>query len=98
MEIHLTVSSDLPSDHIKSTFTSALSSAGLDCKELCLKKYPGSTHWHITKPGEKGTLEATWRPSKRQFWFSIHSNRRSDWQEGTIQTLGALLDPNFRSN
>jgi len=58
---------------------------GLVFKRLSLKKFPGSVHWHITKPGEKGTLEATWWEGK--FWFSVHENRMGQWQHEGLDTL-----------
>lgn len=76
---------------VSSRLEEACGSMGLVFKRLSLKKFPGSVHWHITKPGEKGTLEATWWEGK--FWFSVHENRRSEWVDGVVATLSLRLIP-----
>lgn len=53
---------------------------------------PGSTHWHIRKPGITGTLEATWLPATGHFWFSIHDNRRGDWIATAVDELRQQLE------
>jgi hypothetical protein len=59
-------------------FEDRCSKMGLLVKRLELKKFPGCTHWHLTKPGETGTLEATWW--RGRLWLSVHDNRKAEWQ------------------
>ncbi len=63
----------------------------LEFKQLNLAKYPGCVHWHITKKGSKGTIEATWWPAQSEFWISVHANRASDWQEPVILAVQDLF-------
>lgn len=59
--------------------------------EVSLRSIPGSRHWHVRKPGVAGTLEATWLPAERRFWFSVHDNRAGDWIETAIVSLSKEL-------
>ena len=59
----------------------------LACKRLTLQKFPGCTHWHLTKLGQKGTLEATYWPRGKRWWLSVHGNREADWQTAIISEL-----------
>lgn len=56
-----------------------------------LKTYPGSTHWHLRNPEERGTIELTWWPEKHRCWISIHDNRRGGWQATAIEKLTQIL-------
>lgn len=58
-----------------------------------LRKFNGSVHWHIKRPGESGTLEATWWPKTGQFWLSVHANRGANWIEEAIAKIKA--SPHF---
>lgn len=49
-----------------------------------LKTYPGSVHWHLTKPGERGVLEVTWWPASRRLWLKVHPMREADWIDEAI--------------
>lgn len=74
-----------------SLFEARCRELGLAHKRLDLKKYPGASHWHLTKDGEKGTLEATFWPAKNRLWLSVHANRTSPWQDTMrIQLLNAF--------
>ena len=55
--------------------------------EVSPRSLPGSRHWHIRKPGVAGTLEATWLPAERRFWFSVHGNHAGEWIENAIVAL-----------
>ncbi len=44
-----------------------------------LSTYPGSQHWHVHKPGERGTLEVTLWPAGKRVWFSVQVRRRAGW-------------------
>ena len=40
-----------------------------------LRSYPGSQHWHLRKPGQRGTLEITCWQKGRRAWLAVHTNR-----------------------
>jgi hypothetical protein len=52
-----------------------------------LASYPGSVHWHISKPAVKGTLEATWWPKNGRFWLKVASNRDAPWIDEAIREI-----------
>jgi hypothetical protein len=52
-----------------------------------LRMYPGSQHWHVCKPGEKGTLEVTLWPAGKRLWFSVQARRRAEWIAEIIPLL-----------
>ena len=57
-----------------------------------LRKYPGSRHWHLKKPGSTGTLEITYWPAQSRLWVCYHSNRVGDgWVEEAAPQLAAKL-------
>lgn len=66
---------------------------GLSYTKTTLKKYPGSTHSHLSKPGSKGVMELTVWPTKRRFWLSIHDNRRAEWQAEVIEAIAETFKP-----
>ena len=57
-----------------------------------LKKYPGSTHWHVKQGKQRGVLEITVWPQGNRAWFSIHRNRTAPWIEPAIAQLSALVE------
>lgn len=67
-------------------------SLGLVAKEMGMKSPPGARHWHISKPGSKGTIEITWLPSGR-LTIEARANRFADWQlavaEQLVQVFGS---------
>ena len=65
---------------------------GLVVKRMSLAKYPGSVHWHLSRPGEPGVLEATWIPGQR-LWLSVHENRRAGWHDTAIQQIMDACSP-----
>ena len=69
----------------------SVSDAGLLAERLELRSYPGATHWHIRRPGAKGTLELTYWPRARRLWFAVHANRRADWIAPAIDDLSARI-------
>src|SRR5262245_16202492 len=69
----------------------AVSDAGLLAERLELRSYPGATHWHIRRPGAKGTLELTYWPREGRLWFAIHANRRAEWIAPAIGDLRARI-------
>ena len=71
----------------------AAQTLGLEIKQGTLKKYPGSTHWHLTKPGNGGTLEITFDPRSNRLWIEQRANRTSEWQEPVVQALAETFPP-----
>jgi hypothetical protein len=58
---------------------------GLTVKEMRLSSLPQGRHWHISKPGQPGTLEATW--SDGELTFRVRSNRQGDWIPAALEKL-----------
>ncbi len=56
-----------------------------------LKTKPGSVHYHLTCPGQTGTLELTIWPERQLIWLSVHANRAADWTDGAADALSAAL-------
>ena len=44
-----------------------------------LKTCPGSVHWHLTHPQERGVLEVTLWPRAHRLWLSMHKGRHAPW-------------------
>jgi hypothetical protein len=88
-EIELTV----PTGEVVASFEAVAHAAGLSIHRGSLSKYKGSTHWHLTKPGERGTLEATWWPDNNRLWLAVHANRKAAWQEAAIEAIILALAP-----
>jgi hypothetical protein len=80
-----------PSDDVIAAVERYANNLGLDVQRGSLRKYPGSTHWHFTMPGQKGTLECTWWPAKDRLWLATHANRTADWQPTVIASFLSLL-------
>ena len=57
-----------------------------------LRTYPGSEHWHIYKPGERGTLEVTMWPEGKRVWFSVQAGRRAGWIADIVPQLKAWVE------
>ena len=57
-----------------------------------LKSYPGSSHLHFRKAGERGVVEVTYWKDERRLWINIHSNRASHWTTGEMLALKADLE------
>jgi len=71
----------------------AVADCGLTLQtDATLRTLPGSRHWRIKKPGQRGTLEATWLPAEGRFWFSVHDNRTGKWIARAIADLTPLLE------
>lgn len=50
-----------------------------------LTKYPGGVHWHLKKPDEKGTLEATlWN---NDLFLQVRRNRKGEWCEVVMNVI-----------
>ncbi len=63
--------------------------------EGTLRSYPGSTHWHLRKPGVSGTLEVTWHPTANRLWVAYHDNRIGDgWVKVAAEEMTKSLSNN----
>ena len=59
----------------------------LTCTEIRLSSKPQARHWHVSQPGETGTLEVTWDPKALEFWISMRSNRSGTWIEDNAEEI-----------
>ena len=66
--------------------------AGLSISRATLRTYPGSTHWHLKRPGEMGTLELTYWPRAGRLWFAVHANRQAGWIALAIARLTERIE------
>ena len=86
-----TINIPIPADHSPTTLPAlierSVGDAGLLAARLELRGYPGATHWHIRRPGAKGTLELTYWPDAGRLWFAVHANRRAAWIAPAIDDL-----------
>jgi len=57
-----------------------------------LRTYPGSQHWHVYKPGERGTLEITLWPAGKRVWFSAQAGRRAMWIAEILPHIKAWIE------
>ena len=75
------------------TLAAACEGEGLETTlDSTLNTYPGSTHWHLKKPGERGTLEFTYWPKKGRAWFAVHARRNADWIPSAIERIIARTE------
>jgi hypothetical protein len=56
-----------------------------------LATYPGSLHWHLNRPGKRGTLEITYAPRKNRLWLAVHANRNAEWIDQAMAVIAARL-------
>ena len=78
---------DLPYTPDPEAFLNAARDQNLEVMETTLASYPGARHWHFSKPGSRGVIEATWWPSHEKFWLSVHENRGADWVDDVYPML-----------
>jgi hypothetical protein len=85
----------LPAPHNPTTLVALIEHAarasGLLVSRRALRSYPGSIHWHLKRPGARGTLELTYWPRTGRLWFAIHANRRADWIAAAVAELIARI-------
>ena len=63
-----------------------------------LKQYPGSTHWHVSRANERGTLEITWWPAENRLWFKVAAGRTAMWINHASPKLRARLEAALRQS
>ncbi|MCC7229835.1 MAG: hypothetical protein IT203_05540 [Fimbriimonadaceae bacterium] len=76
-----------PAQNVVESFEAACKELGLRVHRGSLEKYEECTHWHITIPKQKGTLEATWWPTNHALWLDVRTNRKSEWMPAVIKSL-----------
>lgn len=81
---------DAPTEDFDDRLERASSAFGLLIERTTLLTHPGSVHWHLRRPQQKGTLEVTWLPDKSRAWFAVHANRQAPWIEDAIVHLLVL--------
>lgn len=62
-----------------------------------LRAYPGSLHWHVEKPGERGTLEVTLWPAKPRLWLAVQAGRRARWIEEALPQIKAHIEQHINA-
>ena len=61
-----------------------------------LKSYPGSTHWHIKRGRERGTLEVTWWPQCRKLRIKIQAGRTAPWIDEIVPRFKREIELRLR--
>ncbi len=54
--------------------------------------YPGSTHWHFKKHGQKGTLELTVFIPARRVWAQVQDGRKADWIDAELPHIQRAIE------
>ena len=70
-----------------SRFVNLVATLGLKCQQTELKTKPGAFHWHIQRPNEPGTLEATIIPGREFIELVVRSNRKGAWVKSALEFL-----------
>jgi len=78
-------------------FEQALLREGLTFTRMSLKKYKPCCHWHIKKPGAKGTLEATYLLNSHRLWIESRPGRIAPWQDPVVSRLEVLFAQESRN-
>jgi hypothetical protein len=79
--------------HAGAAIESACSAEGLEIgMKGTLASFPGSTHWHFRRPGERGTLEITLFPSQKRIWAQIQDGRRAPWIDACLVNIKDALE------
>jgi hypothetical protein len=92
-EIELQINPAGTGDQLATLIEEAAVLYGLQIRiKSTLRTYPGSQHWHMCKPGERGTLEVTLWPAGKRVWFSVHSNRRAEWITEVLPRIIAWIE------
>ena len=84
-------------DQLTPLLEEAIAHFGLEIRmKGTLRTYPGSQHWHIYQPGERGTLEITMLPEGKRVWLSVQSGRRAGWIADIVPQLKAWVESQYR--
>jgi len=67
-----------------------------ECESIGLATQPESTHYHIKKVKEKGTLELTVSPANEdgssEYLFQMRANRYAAWGAETVENILQKFD------
>lgn len=92
-EIEIALPAGTPPETLAALVEALAASQGLHIRlRGTLRSYPGSLHWHLARPGERGTLEVTCWPARNRLWLSVQSGRRAAWIEQTLPLLQTALE------
>ena len=61
-----------------------------------LAAYPGSTHWHFKRHGQKGTLEVTMLIPGRRVWAQVQDGRKADWIDAELPQIQRAIERGLR--
>ena len=62
------------------------------------KTHPGSIHWHVGRPRERGVLEITLWPQARRLWLAVHKGRDALWTRAAAPQLSKSIQRALRSS
>jgi hypothetical protein len=62
-----------------------------------LAKYPGCVHWHFKRQREKGTIEMTFWPAGRRFWFKMQAGRTGVWMKKIVPLMKTEIETQINS-
>jgi len=83
----------IPAEALPARIEACIVGSGLQVRMRgALRAYPGSLHWHVEKPGERGTLEVTLWPAKHRLWLAVQAGRRARWIEDALPRIKAHLE------
>ena len=92
-EIAVAVNLEGREEHLAALIEEATDHYGLQVRMRgTLRTYPGSQHWHVYKPGERGTLEITLWPAGKRVWFSVQAGRRAGWIAEILPHIKAWIE------
>ena len=92
-EIEVAVNPAAREEQLTSSVEAAAAHYGLQIRMRgTLRTYPGSQHWHLHKPGERGTLEVTLWPAGKRVWFSVQAGRRAEWIADIVPHIKAWIE------
>jgi hypothetical protein len=85
-------------DQVESAVRAVAVGEKLDLGQVrSLKTVPGSSHWHITKRPENGTVEVTFDPLGSEIRVSVHANRHGSWAGATLESFAAKLNSKLKN-
>jgi hypothetical protein len=97
-QIELSMNGSAPAEALPARIETCLADYGLQVRKRgILRTYPGSIHWHIEKPGERGTLEVTLWPAEHRLWLAVQARRRARWIEDILPQIKARIEQHINA-
>jgi len=97
IEVELQIPADAKSDAVVKVVEQVCTANDLICAlKGTLASYPGSTHWHLKKEREKGTLEITWWESENRLWFKVADGRVGKWIDEILPKLKKEIEKTLK--